>query len=106
MLVYPSLSVALTCLLARSLGSAPRCSSSHLCSESDVQMVGAPSTELRPVPSAGLHVLSPGRWESCLASPQLLGTIAWSGERLPREYRTAVVVRQALGMLRRARCYM
>jgi len=60
MLVCPSLSVALTCRLARSLGSAPRCSSSRLCSESDIQMAGAPSTQLRKVPSAGLHMLSPG----------------------------------------------
>ena len=92
MLVCSSLSAALICLLARSLGSAPRCSSSHLCSESDIQMEGArPTTELRPVPSAGLYILSRG------ASGSL-----WCIEQV----RTAVVVRQALGMLLRAVCYV
>ena len=80
MLVCPSLSF-------RSLGSAPRCSSSHLCSESEIQMEGAPSTELHQVPSAGLHRLSPGRWVSCLAIAQLLGTIARRSERLPQASR-------------------
>jgi len=65
MLVCPSLSAARTCLLAESLGSVPRCSSSHLCLESDIQMEGAPPTKLRPVPSAGLHMLSPGSRRLC-----------------------------------------
>jgi len=63
MLVCPSSSArmsALTCLLAQSLDWVARCSRSHLCSGSDIWKERVSSTELRPVPSTGLHKLSPG----------------------------------------------
>ena len=63
MLVCPFLAArvsALTCPLARSLDWVPRCSSSHVCSGSDIWKERVSSTELRPVPSTGLHKLSPG----------------------------------------------
>jgi len=62
MLVCLSLAIrvsAVTFLLAQSLEWVLRCSRSHLCSGSDNQKDWVSSTELRPVPSAGLHKLSP-----------------------------------------------
>jgi len=111
MLVCPSLSArltSLTCLLAQSLGSAQRRLTSHLDSESEIQMEGAPSTELHQVPSADLHRLSPGDgchvWRLLNCSARLLVEASGSLRRLGnKEARTAVIVRQALGMLRRAR---
>ena len=90
MLVCPFLAArvsALACPLARSLDWVPRCSSSHVCSGSDIWKERVSSTELRPVPSAGLHKLSAGRYESRLAIPRQLGTIASRSERLLRECR-------------------
>ena len=70
----------------------PRCSTVRACTSAGSLIFGRRkhrplSTKLRPVPSAVLHILSPGRRESCLATPRLLGTIVRRGEWLPQVYR-------------------
>jgi len=110
MLVCPSLAApmsALTCLLTRSLGLVPRCWSSHLCSGSHTQMERVSSTELRPVPSAGLHKLSredmSHAWRLLDCSARFHRKASGSfGSLGNEEARTAVVPKKALSMLLRA----